>query len=198
MCCAFLEGIFDVVYNDIYLGEENRAKTVMYAYDDAIHGKMGKAKEDKIFPVVHSEEKLTKLLMGQKEVEIYANGLDGQAEAFAKKVRDFGENPIECSILELPTDATLYPARLHLYPHSVSSQYKKFSSGKGPILRITDALTNTEQAATASEYTTSGGGFNVGIRYALEEGYEYVWCLDNDVLVDENAVGPSPFPPPPR
>ena len=33
------------------------------------------------------------------------------------------------------------------------------------------------------------GGFNVGIRYALEEGYEYVWCLDNDVLVDENAVG---------
>ena len=91
MCCAFLEGIFDVVYNDIYLGEENRAKTVMYAYDDAIHGKMGKAKEDKIFPVVHSEEKLTKLLMGQKEVEIYANGLDGQAEAFAKKVRAFGE-----------------------------------------------------------------------------------------------------------
>lgn len=23
----------------------------------------------------------------------------------------------------------------------------------------------------------------------LEEGYEYLYCLDNDVLVDENAVG---------
>ena len=32
------------------------------------------------------------------------------------------------------------------------------------------------------------GGFNTGIRYALEKGYEYVWCLDNDVLVDENAI----------
>ena len=32
------------------------------------------------------------------------------------------------------------------------------------------------------------GGFNTGIRYAMEKGYEYVWCLDNDVLVDEKAV----------
>lgn len=33
------------------------------------------------------------------------------------------------------------------------------------------------------------GGFNTGIRRVLEEGYEYLYCLDNDVLVDENAVG---------
>lgn len=33
------------------------------------------------------------------------------------------------------------------------------------------------------------GGFNTGIRKVLEEGYEYLYCLDNDVLVDENAVG---------
>lgn len=33
------------------------------------------------------------------------------------------------------------------------------------------------------------GGFNTGIRKVLAEGYEYLYCLDNDVLVDENAVG---------
>lgn len=33
------------------------------------------------------------------------------------------------------------------------------------------------------------GGFNTGIRRVLEEGYEYLYCLDNDVLIDENAVG---------
>ncbi len=33
------------------------------------------------------------------------------------------------------------------------------------------------------------GGFNTGIRRVLEEGYEYLYCLDNDVLVDENAIG---------
>lgn len=32
------------------------------------------------------------------------------------------------------------------------------------------------------------GGFNTGIRRVLDEGYEYLYCLDNDVLVDENAI----------
>lgn len=90
MCAAFLEGIFDVVYNDFYLGEENRAKTVMYAYDDAVHGNMGKAEEIKIFPVVHSSGKLEGLLEGKKEIRIYANGLAGQAEQFAETVKQLG------------------------------------------------------------------------------------------------------------
>lgn len=87
MCTAFLEGIFDVVYNDLYLGEENRAKTVMYAYDDAIHGRTGKAEDDKIYPVVHSTEKLSKLLEGKKEIRIYANGRMEQAQIFCEKVK---------------------------------------------------------------------------------------------------------------
>lgn len=86
MCCAFLEGIFDVVYHDLYLGEENRTKTVMYAYDDAIHGRMGKAEDDKIYPVVHSNEKLEKLLIGKKLIQIYANGWEEQAQLFKEKV----------------------------------------------------------------------------------------------------------------
>lgn len=103
MCTAFLEGIFDVVYNDLYLGEENRAKTVMYAYDDAIHGRMGKAEESKIFPVVHSTEKLEGLLAGKGEVRIYANGLEGLAEQFAGEIRKLGkkrERTVRIEIME--------------------------------------------------------------------------------------------------
>lgn len=96
MCTAFLGGIFDVVYNDLYLGEENRAKTVMYAYDDAVHGRMGKAEEDKIFPVVHSDEKLLGLLKGKRNVKIYANGQEGQAEEFAERIRKLGERTGNC------------------------------------------------------------------------------------------------------
>jgi len=33
------------------------------------------------------------------------------------------------------------------------------------------------------------GGFNAGLRRAYEQGHTYLWCLDNDVLVDENALG---------
>lgn len=110
MCTAFLEGIFDVVYNDLYLGEENRAKTVMYAYDDAIHGFTGKAQESKIYPVVHSTEKLQGLLDGKKEILIYANGLQEQAEYFAEKVQelaDLNKMSIQIKIFEGQHDRTL-------------------------------------------------------------------------------------------
>ena len=40
-----------------------------------------------------------------------------------------------------------------------------------------------------SENLGGSGGFNTGIRKVLEGDYEYLYCLDNDVLVDENAVG---------
>lgn len=101
MCKAFLEGIFDVVYNDLYLGEENRAKTVMYAYDDAVHGRMGKAEEYKIFPVVHSEEKLLRLLNGKRNVKIYANGRKEQAEGFAERIRELGKRTGNCFLPEI-------------------------------------------------------------------------------------------------
>lgn len=32
------------------------------------------------------------------------------------------------------------------------------------------------------------GGFNTGLRVVKEKGYSYFVCLDNDVLVDENAI----------
>ena len=101
MCTAFLEGLFDVVYNDLYLGEENRARTVMYAYDDAIHGRMGKAEGFKIFPVTHSEEKLINLLKGKKAVKIYANGLESQAEEFAERIRKLGERTGDCFLPQI-------------------------------------------------------------------------------------------------
>jgi GT2 family glycosyltransferase len=32
------------------------------------------------------------------------------------------------------------------------------------------------------------GGFNTGIRLVAEKGYSYICCLDNDALLDENAL----------
>ena len=33
------------------------------------------------------------------------------------------------------------------------------------------------------------GGFNAGLRTAYEKGYPYLMCIDNDALLDENAIG---------
>ncbi len=106
MCTAFLEGIFEVVCNDLYLGEENRAKTVMHAYDDAIHGRMGRAEDHKIHPVVHSEKKLKELLRGQKRIRIYENRREDQARCFAERVRKAAqEEGMKLSVEVLPGHA---------------------------------------------------------------------------------------------
>ena len=33
------------------------------------------------------------------------------------------------------------------------------------------------------------GGFNTGVRRAVEKGHQYVMCVDNDALLDENCIG---------
>ena len=40
-----------------------------------------------------------------------------------------------------------------------------------------------------TENTGGSGGFNTGLQYAFEqEGYEYYWLLDNDVVVSKDAI----------
>ncbi len=51
MVDTFLGSLFTAVYEGIYKKEKNLSQTVMLAYDDAIHGKMGKAGENRIFPL---------------------------------------------------------------------------------------------------------------------------------------------------
>lgn len=51
MAETFLESIFKVIYAGLHKGENHVPQTVMLAYDDVIHGIMGKAGDNRIFPV---------------------------------------------------------------------------------------------------------------------------------------------------
>jgi hypothetical protein len=51
MAETFLGSIFQVAYAGLHKGEHNVNRTVMLAYDDVLHGVMGKAGENRIFPV---------------------------------------------------------------------------------------------------------------------------------------------------
>ncbi len=62
------------------------------------------------------------------------------------------------------------------------------ASTDGSAEHIKNRFGNRVKLLVNEENLGGSGGFNTGIRYALEKGYEYVWCLDNDVLVDENAA----------
>ncbi len=63
------------------------------------------------------------------------------------------------------------------------------ASTDGSVEAIQETYGDQVTVLVNSENLGGSGGFNTGIRRVLEEGYEYLYCLDNDVLVDENAVG---------
>lgn len=86
MCQSFLRDIFDIVYEGLYRGEESKAKTVMSAYDDALHGVRGRAPEGRIMPMDTSDDKLAGLLSGKKKVLIEAGEYEGYAQALAEKI----------------------------------------------------------------------------------------------------------------
>lgn len=89
--------------------------------------------------------------------------------------REYVVNCIQ-SVLESKTDDfDIYVVDNASTDDSVEAITKKYGD------RVT-VLVNAENLG-------GSGGFNTGIRKVLEEGYEYLYCLDNDVLVDENAVG---------
>ncbi len=39
-----------------------------------------------------------------------------------------------------------------------------------------------------AENLGGSGGFNTGLRLVLEKGYSYAMCLDDDAMVDEQAI----------
>jgi hypothetical protein len=89
MADTFLSSIFAVTYAGIHKGEYNKMKTVMLAYDDAIHGITGKAGENRIFDIDINPEPFKKLFYSANGFYIEENGfpiLAGRIKAFAQQL----------------------------------------------------------------------------------------------------------------
>lgn len=86
---VFINGIFDIIYQGYYRKEYARAKTVMFAYDDAIHGVKGKAGEEKIFNIERNDDKLKKIISGRKLIYIETGEHDGLAQCIADKINRY-------------------------------------------------------------------------------------------------------------
>lgn len=57
------------------------------------------------------------------------------------------------------------------------------------VQKIRERFGNKLTLLENKENLGGSGGFNTGLRAVIEKGYEYAVCLDNDVLVDCNAIG---------
>ncbi len=80
MAETFLDSIFQEVYEGLHNGEESRVKTIMMAYDDAIHGITGKAGENRIFALDFNMEPYRRLFENHKRFFIENNGYEALEE----------------------------------------------------------------------------------------------------------------------
>ena len=109
---TFIQSVFEIVYGGYYRGEYNKAKTVMYAYDDALHGVYGKAPADKIFDIDYNHSKLQKLVEGKEVIYIENTGHEALGERVAEKILNF--NP-DVKIIYEPVDGVEPQLFIKLY-----------------------------------------------------------------------------------
>lgn len=86
MAQTFLGSIFEINYTGLYRGEQNRSRTVMAALDDALHGKMGKAGDDRIFDLEFTYDGLERAVGNKQSIRITAGEYPLFAEALKEKI----------------------------------------------------------------------------------------------------------------
>lgn len=91
MCDTFLNSLYTIIYESLYNDEPTRIKTVMAAYDDAIHGITGKAKEGIIGPLNNSYLRENEIVDKYSVINIHTNGYEESANRIAKRLRDIAE-----------------------------------------------------------------------------------------------------------
>lgn len=87
---TFLSSMFEEVYEGIHNGMQNRYRTIMLAYDDAIHGVTGKAGDNRIFPIDFNEAPYRELFERSKSFYIEDNGMGWLAEDLMGKAEQLG------------------------------------------------------------------------------------------------------------
>ena len=74
MISVLLENLFKTLYGCYYKGKNNQISVMMHAFDDAVHGKRGKASEGVILPKDEVKDRISELLEKSKSVLIDFNG----------------------------------------------------------------------------------------------------------------------------
>jgi GT2 family glycosyltransferase len=90
MAETFLGMIFQNVYEGLHSGCQNRTRTIMLAYDDAIHGIMGKAGENRIFDLDFNLEPFHRLFQGKRKIYLEDNGYVQMADWFKNLALQLG------------------------------------------------------------------------------------------------------------
>lgn len=94
LCDSFLSGIFDIIYEGMYQGDNTVSKTVMFAYDDALHHRMGKAEEGMIFDIQYNDDHFQRLSQQFSSFWIESNEKTFLAETVKEKILSNSEHAL--------------------------------------------------------------------------------------------------------
>ncbi len=90
MAQTFLSLIFQIACEGLHTGMEAKIRTVKLACDDALHGVMGRAGENRIFPLEYPEAPFRGLFEASDRYYIEANGHGWLAEELQQKAEELG------------------------------------------------------------------------------------------------------------
>ncbi len=90
MACTFLDSMFQIVYEGLHKGEKNRTRTVMLAYDDALHGVTGKAGENRIFTLDTADGPWDKLFSAAPAYVLHTDKYPGTAQDIRDRAERIG------------------------------------------------------------------------------------------------------------
>lgn len=90
MVCTFLDSMFQTVYEGLHKGEKNRTRTVMLAYDDAIHGVTGKAGANRIFTLDVADGPWERLFSQSSAYVLHTDQYPGTAQDIRERAERMG------------------------------------------------------------------------------------------------------------
>lgn len=90
MAGTFLDSMFQIVYEGLHKGEKNRIRTVMLAYDDALHGVTGKAGENRIFTLDTVDGPWDKLFSAAPAYVLHTDKYPGTAQDIRDRAERMG------------------------------------------------------------------------------------------------------------
>lgn len=102
MAGTFLDSMFQIVYEGLHKGEKNRTRTVMLAYDDALHGVTGKAGENRIFTLDTADGPWDKLFSAAPAYVLHTDKYPGTAQDIRDRAERMGYDIRWCEASEAP------------------------------------------------------------------------------------------------
>lgn len=106
MSVQALGSIFDVLYEKMYREEHNQAKSIYYAYQDALEGVRGKAEAYKILPDDTGAHKLFRYMQGKNTYYMKEEGM--QQEAFFLRNLLKEANPLIQEVAEKDAEVVIH------------------------------------------------------------------------------------------